>query len=148
MARRHRDRHDRGLRGPLALPNRMGPMAKIRRTESREAFFTAAVTESLARISKHCPAALDGVNIGVEEVPHLAFDWTGNHVPLAAAVERTPESPAQVVVYRRPLEHRAASRRGLKILIHRTIVEQLAAVTNLEVETIDPTGYRDLDDDW
>ena len=44
------------------------------------------------------------------------------------------------MVYRRPLEHRAASRRGLQILVYRTIVEQLSALTGLSVDEIDPDG--------
>ena len=66
--------------------------------------------------------------------------WAGDQVPLAAALEGTPERPAQVVVYRRPLEHRAASRRGLRILVYRTIVEQLSALTGRSVDEIDPDG--------
>ena len=45
-----------------------------------------------------------------------------------------------MVVYRRPLEHRAASRRGLRILVYRTIVEQLSALTGRSVDEIDPDG--------
>lgn len=136
-----RDRHSRGLRGPLAQPNDHGPTARVRRTRSREAVFTEAVAASAARISRHCPDALSGVDLGVEEVPHLTTDWSGNQVPLAAAVEASEDHPARVVVYRRPLEHRAATQRGLRILVHRTIVEQLAALTGLLPETLDPEGY-------
>lgn len=141
MGGRRRDRHARGLRGPLALPNAYGPTARLRRARSRDAFFTDCVAESVARITRQCPQALDGVAVGVEEVPHLPVAWSRNRVPLAAAVEAAEDHPARVVVYRRPLEHRAASQRGLRILVHRTIVEQLAALTGLTQETIDPEGY-------
>ncbi|MDO5681964.1 MAG: metallopeptidase family protein [Propionibacteriaceae bacterium] len=144
---RRRDRHGRGLRGPLAMPHEHGPMARLRRTRSRDAFFTECVSASAARITKQCPEALRGVQVGVEEVPHLSVAWSGNHVPLAAAIEAGVDHPARVVVYRRPLEHRAASRRGLRILVHRTIVEQLSALTGLSQETIDPEGYG-LDTEW
>lgn len=147
MSSRRRDRHGRGLRGPLALPNGHGTTARLRRVHSRDEFFTACVAESAARINRQCPQALDGVELGVEEVPHLPVAWSGNKVPLAAAVEAAEDHPARVVIYRRPLEHRAASRRGLRILVHRTIVEQLAALTGLAQETIDPEGYG-LDTDW
>ena len=52
-------------------------------------------------------------------------------------VEADEERMAQVVVYRRPLEHRAASRRGLRILVYRTIVEQLSALTGRPVSDFD-----------
>lgn len=142
---RRRDRHSRGLRGPLALPNAHGPTARLDRTRSRELVFTEAVAASAARITRHCPEALRGVELGIEEVPHLPTAWSGNQVPLAAAVEATDDRPARVVVYRRPLEHRAHSTRGLRILVHRTIVEQLAALTGLLPETLDPQGYADGD---
>lgn len=147
MSSNRRDRHARGLRGPLALPNDHGPTARLRRALSRDAFFTTCVAESAARVNRHCPQALAGVELGVEEVPHLPVAWSGNKVPLAAAVEAGEDDPARVVVYRRPLEHRAASRQGLRILVHRTIVEQLSALTGLTQETIDPEGYG-LDTDW
>lgn len=144
---RRRDRHSRGLRGPLALPNDYGSAARVSRQRNREAVFTDAVTASVVRIGRQCPEALRSVDIGVEEVPHLPTAWSGNQVPLAAAVEATEDRFAQVVVYRRPLEHRATSPRGLRILVHRTIVEQLAALTGLGPDTIDPEGYG-IDEDW
>ena len=144
---RRRDRHSRGLRGPLALANDYGPAARLSRRRNREAVFTEAVTASVVRIGRQCPEALRSVDIGVEEVPHLPTAWSGHQVPLAAAVEATEDRFAQVVVYRRPLEHRAASPRGLRILVHRTIVEQLAALTGLEPDVIDPEGYG-MDEDW
>jgi len=61
-------------------------------------------------------------------------------------VEASGARPAQVVVYRRPLEHRAASRQGLRILVYRTVVEQLSALTGRSVEEIDPDGAG-FDDD-
>ena len=147
MGNRRRDRRGRGFRGPLAVPHGYGPTARLRRSRSRDAFFTECVGESAARITKHCPEALRGVELGVEEVPHLPVAWSGNHVPLAAAIEAGNGHPARVVVYRRPLEHRAASMLGLRILVHRTIVEQLSALTGLTQEHIDPEGYG-LDTEW
>ena len=99
MPARGRDRHGRGLRGPLALAGPMNPRAVS-------------------------PPA---------------------RVPLAAAVDAVPDQPARVVVFRRPLEHRAASRRGLRILVYRTIVEQLSALTGRSVDEIDPEGLSEED---
>lgn len=145
MARR-RDRHQRGLRGPLALPHAYGGIAPLRRREPADAFFHRVVALAVTRVGRACPRALEGVVVGVEEVPHLRVDWAGDQVPLAAAVERTSESPARVIVYRRPLEHRAASRRGLEILVHRIVVEQLAALTAIDPDELDPDGYGA--DEW
>ena len=115
----------------------------LRRPEPKAIYFFGCVANSLARISEHCPDALVGIDVGVEEVPHMAQLWAGDRVPLAAALEATPDRPAQIVVFRRPLEHRAASRRGLAILVHRTVVEQLSALTGRPIHELDP----DTDDE-
>lgn len=73
--------------------------------------------------------------------------WSRDRVPLAAAMAPVPERNGQVVLYRRPLEHRANTRKGLRILVHRTIVEQLSALTGIPAAEIDPTGLAQ-DDDW
>jgi hypothetical protein len=112
---------------------------------SRLEFFNDAVQSAVDRIAQQCPDALLGVAIGIEDVPYLETTWSDSRVPLAAALDAVPDRPAQVVVYRRPLEHRAASRRGLRILVYRTIVEQLSALTGRSVDEIDPDGYAEDD---
>jgi zinicin-like metallopeptidase len=142
-----RDRHERGLRGPLVLPNRLGVRrAAPPRPATRVAFFDAAVDAAVDRVSRQCPEALVGITVGVEDVPNFDPSWAGGRVPLASAVEASGARPAQVVLYRRPLEHRAASRQGLRILVYRTVVEQLSALTGRSVEEIDPDGAG-FDDD-
>ena len=148
MSSRRRDRHARGLRGPLALPNPYsGRAARPARPANKADFFTEAVQDSVERVARQCPDALVGVTFGVEDVPHLATPWSGDRVPLAAAVDGDVDHLSQVVVYRRPLEHRAVSRRGLRILVYRTIVEQLSALTGRSVSEIDPDGAGAEEDD-
>jgi Zincin-like metallopeptidase len=142
-----RDRHGRGLRGPLALPNAL----TMRRAQpphpaSKADFFSEAVHDAVDRVGLQCPDVLVGITFGIEDVPHFDMAWSTDQVPLAAALEATANQPGQVVVYRRPLEHRAVSRRGLRILVYRTIVEQLAALTGRSVEEIDPDGAGAEDD--
>jgi hypothetical protein len=146
VSSQRRDRHGRGLRGPLALPNALS----VRRAQpphpaTKADFFSEAVHDAVDRVGLQCPEVLVGITFGIEDVPH--FDMaSGDQVPLAAAVEGTAEQPGQVVIYRRPLEHRAVSRRGLRILVYRTIVEQLSALTGRSVEEIDPDGAGAEDD--
>ncbi|MGJ3508559.1 metallopeptidase family protein [Enemella sp. A6] len=143
-----RDRHGRGLRGPLALSNPYtATPVRPPRTINHGDWFAEAVAGSVNRIREHCPEALRNTRVGIEDVPVLTDAWRPDRVPLAAAVEADEENPGQVVVFRRPLERRAASRQGLRILVHRTIVEQLAALTGLDVTTIDPSADPDDDDD-
>ncbi len=144
---RHRDRHGRGIRGPLALANPLTPTrAQPPRTARRSDFFAELVRVAVDRIGRDCPDALVGVRFGVEDVPFFDSAWSGDQVPLAAAVEASGDRPGQVVVYRRPLEHRAVSRRGLRILVYRTIVEQLSALTGRSIAEIDPSGAGSEDD--
>lgn len=139
MSSRHRDRHGRGLRGPLALLSPLTPhRAQPPRPSSKADFFSDAVHAAVDRIGLQCPEALVGVRFGIEDVPFFDTAWSGNQVPLAAAVEATPDRLGQVVVYRRPLEHRAVSRQGLRILVYRTIIEQLSALTGRSVSDLDP----------
>ncbi len=141
MSSRRRDRHGRGLRGPLSLVSPLtGRLAHPPRPTSKSDFFNDAVHSAVDRIGQQCPDALVGVTFGIEDVPYFDTAWSGNQVPLAVAVEASADRLGQVVVYRRPLEHRAVSRRGLQILVYRTIVEQLSALTGRSVTEIDPDG--------
>lgn len=144
MSSRRRDRHGRGLRGPLAVRNPLtGTTLEPVRPPVGGSFFEEAVQDSIDRVHGHCPEVLTGVTVGIEEVPFLQTAWSGERVPLAAAVAATPDAFGRVVLYRRPLEHRAATRHGLQILVHRTLVEQLAALTGRSVEDIDPDALDD-----
>ena len=143
-----RDRHNRGLRGRLAWPNpHTGAPVPIRSRQTKAEFFTLCVHDALAQISEHCPRALAGMDVGIEDVPVVGLGWTQERVPLAAAVSATPDVNGQVVLFRRPLERRARTRQGLRILVFRTIVEQLSEATAIPVDEIDPQGHR-TDDDW
>lgn len=89
---------------------------------------------------------MNGVVVGIEEVPPPPAPWAASRVPLSAAVDATADRPASVVIYRRPIEHRAATPRGVRILVHRTLVEQVAALTGRSVADLDPLGRYDEDD--
>ncbi len=147
MAHR-RERHGRGLRGPLALPNPLtGDPVPLRTRVQGATYFTSCVQQAVARVSAACPRALAGIDVGVEDVPSVASGWSRDRVPLAAAMGPVPPYHGQVVLYRRPLEHRARTRKGLRILVFRTLVEQLHALTEIPLEEIDPEGWA-TDDDW
>lgn len=140
---KRRDRHGRGIRGPLAPAGTAGRSPRLPGATTNAEAFHQAVSDAVARVQVTCPEALAGVEVGTEDVPgsHAA----GGGVPLAAATEATSVFPARVVIYRRPLEHRSATRRGLRILVHRTLVEQLSALTGRSVADIDPQVPEDDD---
>jgi len=145
----HRDRHGRGLRGPLALPNpwTRSPAPLPGRT-TPAAFFAECLTASIERIGETCPEVLLGVDIGIEDVPSRAAVWhefvSHDAVPLAAAIDAEPDRPARIVVYRRPIERRSVDRESLGELVHHALVEQLSVLTSRAVTDIDP----DFDEDW
>ena len=148
MPTRRRDRHQRGMRGPLApLTSPAGQRLAKLRPLTAAGFFVDCVSAALARIAEDCPDALAGVDVGVEDVPTGPQDAVTNRVPLASAQAATSDRLARIVIYRRPLEHRATSRRRLRTLVYRTIVEQLSALTGIPTSTIDPSGQADEDDD-
>ena len=81
MAHR-RERHGRGLRGPLALPNPLtGGPVPLRNRPQRAEYFTTCVHGAVARVSGACPRALVGIDVGVEDVPVVA----GVHGAVAGA---------------------------------------------------------------
>jgi hypothetical protein len=111
---------------------------------NRLEFFNETVQSAVDRLPGGARTRSSGVAIGIEDVPHLEPPGPALG-PLAAALDAVPDRPAQVVGLPPPLEHRAASGRGLRILVHRTIVEQLSALTGRSVDEIDPEGFGDDD---
>lgn len=143
-----RDRHQRGIRGPMALPNKWTRRpVRAPRALTDEQFFARTVQETVTHLEQARPHLFSGVAVGFEDVPNLPSSWRHNRVPLAAAVESPDGALAQVVLFRRPLERRAASREGLRILIRHTLVEQLAVLLDVRPEDIDPLGSPDSEDD-
>ena len=146
---KRRDRHGRGLRGPLAAPNPLtgAPMPLRYATRGVETF-TACLRASVARIEVACPRALAGLDVGFEDVPSLT-GWV-DQVPLASAVSARPSAGGmqngQIVLYRRPIEHRANTRKELAALVHRTVLEQLSAITGISTDELDPASSQDWDD--
>ena len=146
---KRRDRHGRGLRGPLAAPNPLtgAPMPLRYATRGVETF-TACLRASVARIEVACPRALAGLDVGFEDVPSLT-GWV-DQVPLASAFSARPSAGGmqngQIVLYRRPIEHRANTRKELAALVHRTVLEQLSAITGISTDELDPASSQDRDD--
>lgn len=103
---------------------------------SRVDYFNDCVTSAMSDIAAVAPDALRGIVVGVEDVPQLNLTWSGDRVPLSAALEPGRGRKAQIVIYQRPLEHRASSRSQLRRLVHRTIVEQLSTLTGRSIHEL------------
>lgn len=127
----------------MALPNDLTdrPLHAPARPRGRE-YFMLCMRDATARIAERCPDIIDTIDIGMDEVPDSRTLWHDlgerDAVPLAAAIESSDPQRARIVVFRRPLERRAIDREDLRLLVHETLVEQIAALTGRSIDEIDP----------
>ena len=143
-----RDRRGRGLRG-LLVPTGV-PLSR-----SRAEQFDDMVLDAVEHLEGRWAAKLESVEFAVEDVPwvdHSSPDEVvldadvleDGSVPLARVLpahrEGGREHPARIVVYRRPLEIRAADRDDLADLVRDVVVDQVAVLLGRDPEEIDPTG--------
>jgi hypothetical protein len=85
---------------------------------------------------------LGNVELAVEEVPVLPSQWAASTVPLASYVEAKGGRRPRLVLFRRPLEHRAENLPDLEALLLTVIVEQLAEVLGIPPEDVLP-GFEE-----
>ncbi|MFP3992032.1 metallopeptidase family protein [Streptomyces sp. E11-3] len=140
---RRRDRHGRGMRGPVAPP-------QVPLSASRSEVFMDLVQDAVERIERRVPQLAD-IEFLVLDVPRLdrpsdtadAADSWGDSVPLGGTIAAREGKPARVVVYRRPVEIRTKNREERAILVHEVVVEQVAELLGLSPESIDPRYGED-----
>nr|WSX54670.1 metallopeptidase family protein [Streptomyces sp. NBC_00974] len=131
---RRRDRHGRGMRGPVAPP-------QVPLSASRSELFGDLVRDSVERLERRWPQLAD-VEFLVGDVPGppggADAGWNDEAVPLGALVEAGGGRPARIVVFRRPVEIRTKTRDEKALLVHEIVVEQVAELLGLSPETVDP----------
>ncbi|WP_326689977.1 MULTISPECIES: metallopeptidase family protein [unclassified Streptomyces] len=135
---RSRDRHGRGMRGPVAPPQ--VPLAV-----SRAEAFDDLVRDSVSRLERHWPQ-LASVEFAVQEVPRSDNGEVregDETVPLGRITEANGDRPDRVIVYRRPVEIRTRSRDERALLVHEVVVEQVAELLGLAPESVDPRYGQD-----
>ncbi|MEU9609348.1 metallopeptidase family protein [Streptomyces sp. NPDC048057] len=128
---RRRDRHGRGMRGPIAPPQ--VPLAL-----SRAETFRDLVRDSVERLERRLPQLAD-VDFLVLDVPGVPEET----VPLGDAVPAERGRPARIVIYRRPVEIRTKNRDERALLVHEVVVEQVAELLGLAPESVDPRYGQD-----
>lgn len=129
---RRRDRHGRGIRGPL-----IAPTLPAWRTRSEK--FDDLVADSAARLVRANPG-LKVVEFGVEEIPPSdPSSWEGRTVVVGRyfPADRTTGVPARIVVYRRPLLTRAQDAGELVDLVRMVLAEQAAEMLGLNPWDVD-----------
>lgn len=130
---RRRDRHGRGIRGPLLPPT--SPAGAPGPTSSTTSSWTASSGWSAAG------ARLTGVEFAVEEVPPSdPAPWEHRSVALGRYFPADPAAGLshRIVVYRRPVTARCATDEDLEDLVDMVVVEQVAAMLGRAPEEIDP----------
>ena len=129
---RRRDRHGRGLRGPL-VP------AQLPGHQTRGEQFDELVLDAVERLEGRWGRELEGVEFAVEDVPPSdPAPWEHDEVPLGRFFPASGGLPTRIVIYRRPVETRAPERSTLAVLVHHVVVEQVAHLLDVEPSAVDP----------
>jgi predicted Zn-dependent protease with MMP-like domain len=111
---------------------------------TRAEIFDDLVLDTVESLERRYSRELAGVEFAVEEVPPDLNVYDTDvlevgEVPLARLLPGLPDktdTPARIVLYRRPLEFRAMDRDDLADLVHDVIVEQVANLLGLDPEDI------------
>jgi predicted Zn-dependent protease with MMP-like domain len=153
LRRRRRDRHGRGLRGPLvpAVATVGGLTSRIPAAQTRGERFDDLVLDAVEQLEHRWGSQLERVEFAVEDVPPVGvletFDadvvvdeTAGGAVPLGRLLPGNDGQAPRVVVYRRPLEARAVDRLDLAELVHDVVVDQVARLHDLDPAEVDPPG--------
>lgn len=90
------------------------------------------------RLTERWKAELGDVEFGTEDVPQLPAEWSEEPMPFGSLIAATPTSPARIVLFRRPIEMRATTRRELAALVREVVVEHLADLLGRDPDEIDP----------
>lgn len=137
-SRRHRrDRHGRGLRGRL-VPATV-PLAR-----TKAEIFDDLVLDTVETLERRFARELAGVEFAVEDVPPDLNVYDSDvledgEVPLARLLPGRPgrhPMPPRIVLYRRPLEFRAADRDDLAALVRDVIIEQVANLLGIDPDDL------------
>jgi hypothetical protein len=94
--------------------------------------------EVMSDVESRWTDELAPVELAVEDIPVLPPTWVAPRVPLASLVPATQSSPPRLVLFRRPIEHRAESRADLEALLLTVVVEQLADYLGVPAEDVHP----------
>ncbi|MFD0631350.1 metallopeptidase family protein [Catenulispora yoronensis] len=93
--------------------------------------------DAVERLERRWPR-LSEVELAVEEVPPAdAEHWSEEAVPLGRVLADRPGEPVRIVIYRRPVEARAAGRPELADLVYEVVVEQVAELMGIEPDEVD-----------
>lgn len=128
------------MRGPAVLPRDAGRPALRTRRERFDDLAVGIVTS----IDERWSDRLGLLEYAVEDAPQIPDDWHPETVPLSSLVRGSGTQPTRLVLFRRPIEHRAETRDDLEALVLTVVVEQVAELLGVDAELVDPR-YRPLE---
>ncbi|WP_312720952.1 metallopeptidase family protein [Mobilicoccus sp.] len=138
-ALRRRDRHGRGVRGPLVWP----PVPSM---TSRSETFDDLVLDAVERVERRVGQGIGDIEFAVELVPPSdPTPFEPERVPLSRLFAAERGIPARIVLFRRPIETRVEDPRDLAVMINDIVVEQIAGALGVEPTTLDPGYQGDVD---
>ncbi|MCW2680176.1 MAG: uncharacterized protein JWM62_1577 [Frankiales bacterium] len=133
-----------------------GRVLRVPAFQTRGERFDDLVLDAVEDLEQRWATELEGVEFAVEDVPAVplhgevgydedvvADETAGGAVPLgrllpAGADTRGRRTAPRIVVYRRPLEARAADRADLADLVHDVVVDQVARLLQIDPDEVDP----------
>ena len=125
----NRDRHDRGLRGPLiphVAPSYENP------SKTFERMLTHAVEDFGVRLGSE----IENLEISLEEIPNYRdLTLAENSVPLGRI---EIGNPTQIVIYQKPIELRCKNFEAIDRLIRDTLADLIGLAIGIRPTDIDP----------
>lgn len=129
-----RDRRGRGMRGPAIEPTDPA----VPELPTRRERFDELVLDLVTDIEARWASRLGLVEYAVEDTPLIPAEWGESTVPLSSLIRGTSGQPTRLVLFRRPIEHRANGRAELEAMVLTVLVEQVAELLGLTPEDVDP----------
>ena len=128
------------MRGPGVLPLEPG----VPTVRTRGERFDSLVLDIVADLDERWSDRLGLLEYAVEDAPQIPDDWDPDTVPLSSLVRGAKGAPTRLVLFRRPIEHRAETRSDLEALVLTVVVEQVAELLGIDAALVDPR-YRPRD---
>jgi predicted Zn-dependent protease with MMP-like domain len=122
------------MRGPGVVPRHPG---RPELPTGRERFDDLALG-IVTSVDRRWQDELGLVEYAVEDAPQIPDDWEADQVPLSSLVRGSGATPTRLVLFRRPIEHRAETRADLEALVLTVVVEQVAELLGIDPERVDP----------
>jgi predicted Zn-dependent protease with MMP-like domain len=136
----NRDRHGRGIRGPLVPPG-------VPISASPADRFDRIASDAVEHVEHRWRDQLANVEFAVDLVPGAEVD-AGNPVMdgaiesggvlLAQILPGKGRTRTHIVLYRKPIELRARNADDLEDLVHDIVVQVIANYLGLEPDVVDP----------